>query len=259
MLPVGLVIDGKHYRDNIDISREDVLRRIENNDPQPSTTAVSPGDFVSKFEQLSEVTDGIVCILVSKVLTASHESAYQAKRHVRRKHPGVKIEIMDSRTSAGALAFVVAEAARAAQEGKTMQEVIEVARDMISRVIYLAAPESLKYLINIGRAPKSATIGEMLDVKPIIGFIDDTGLLEVVTRVRGKRKTISKVVDLIDKYADTDRPINVMVHYTDGTNDANELKEMITARYDCAQVHMAPYSPVMVSAVGPTVGIAFYS
>lgn len=130
---------------------------------------------------------------------------------------------------------------------------------MISRVIYIAAPESLKYLINIGRAPKSATIGEMLDVKPIIGFIDDTGLLEVVTRVRGKRKTISKVVDLIDKYADTDRPINIMVHYTDGTNEANELRELITARYDCAQVHMAPYSPVMVSAMGPTVGIAFYS
>jgi len=259
VLPVGLVIDGKHYRDYIDISREDILRRIENNEPQPSTTAVSPGDFVSKFEELSQITDGIVCILVSKVLTASHESAYQAKRHVRRKHPGVKIEIIDSRTSAGALAFVVAEAARVAQEGKTMQEVIEVARDMISRVIYIAAPESLKYLINIGRAPKSATIGEMLDVKPIIGFIDDTGLLEVVTRVRGKRKTISKVVGLIDKYADTDRPINVMVHYTDGTNEANELKDLITARYDCAQVYMAPYSPVMVSAMGPTVGIAFYS
>jgi len=96
-------------------------------------------------------------------------------------------------------------------------------------------------------------------VKPIIGFIDDTGLLEVVTRVRGKSKTLSRIVDLIDKYADTDRPINVIVHYTDGMEDANQLKDLILSRYDCTEVLMVPYSSVMVSAVGPTVGVAFYS
>jgi DegV family protein with EDD domain len=240
VLPVGLVIDGKHYRDYIDITRDDILRRIENMEQQPSTTAVSPGDFVHKFEELSKITDSIVCILVSRALTASHESAYQAKRHVRRQNTGAKIEIIDSKTSAGALSFVVMEAARAAQEGKTMAEVIEVARDMISRVIYIAAPETLKYLINIGRAPKSANIGEMLDVKPIIGFIDDTGLLEVVTRVRGKSKTLSRIVDLIDKYADTDRPINVIVHYTDGMEDANQLKDLIMSRYNCAEILVIP-------------------
>ena len=259
MLPVGLVIDGKHYRDYIDISRQDILKRIDDMKEQPSTTAVSPGDFVHEFEELSKTTDSIVCILVSRALTASHESAYQAKRHIRRQNTGAKIEIIDSRTSAGALAFVVMEAAKAAQQGKSMEEVIEVARDMISRVIYIAAPETLKYLINIGRAPKSATIGEMLNVKPIIGFIDDTGLLEVVTRVRGKGKTLSKIVDLIDKYADTDKPINAIIHYTDGMDDANRLNDLIIARYDCAEVIIVPYSPVMISAVGPTVGVAFYS
>jgi DegV family protein with EDD domain len=253
------VLDGKLYHDNVDITREDICQRLDTLDEKPTTAAVSPGEFVNKFEELSKSTDSIVCILVSRALTASHESAYQAKRHVRRKNTGAKIEIIDSKTSAGALAFIVMEAARAAQEGKSMEEVIETTRDMISRVIYIAAPETLKYLINIGRAPKSATIGEMLDVKPIIGFIDDTGLLEVVTRVRGKNKTISKVVDLIDKYADTDKPLNVIVHYTDGMEDANQLKDLITARYDCAEIHIAPYSPVMISAVGPTVGVAFYS
>jgi fatty acid-binding protein DegV len=224
------VIDGKHYRDGIDITRQDILQRIDEMKAQPSTTAVSPGDFVNKFEKLSKSTDSIVCILVSRALTASHESAYQAKRHVRRQNTGVKIEIVDSKTSAGALAFVVMEAAKAAQEGKSLEEVIEIAHDMISRVIYIAAPETL-----------------------------DTGLLEVVTRVRGKNKTISKVVDLIDKYADTNKPINVIVHYSDGTDDASRLKDLISARYNCREVIVTPYSPVMVSAVGPTIGVAFYS
>ncbi len=259
VLPVGLVLEGKHYRDNIDITREDICQRLDSLDEKPSTTAVSPGDFVNEFEELSKSTDSIVCILVSRALTASHESAYQAKRHIRRQNNSVKIEIIDSKTMAGALGFIVVEAARAAQQGKSMKEVTEIVRDMISRVIYIAAPESLKYLINIGRAPKSAMIGEMLDVKPIIGFVDDTGLFDVVTRVRGKRKTLSKIVDLIDRYADTDKQINVIIHYTNGADDANQLKDLITARYDCAEVCITPYTPVMIAAVGPTVGIAFYS
>ena len=254
-----MVLEGKHYRDNIDITREDICQRLDSLDEKPSTTAVSPGDFVNEFEELSKSTDSIVCILVSRALTASHESAYQAKRHIRRQNNSVKIEIIDSKTMAGALGFIVVEAARAAQQGKSMKEVTEIVRDMISRVIYIAAPESLKYLINIGRAPKSAMIGEMLDVKPIIGFVDDTGLFDVVTRVRGKRKTLSKIVDLIDRYADTDKQINVIIHYTNGADDANQLKDLITARYDCAEVCITPYTPVMIAAVGPTVGIAFYS
>jgi len=225
---------------------------------QPSTTAVSPGDFINTFTELGKTTDNIVCILVSKALTASHEAAYQAKRHIRRQNSGVNIEIIDSKTSAGALGFTVLEAARAAQQGSSVKEVIEVARDLISRVIYMAAPDTLKYLINIGRAPKSAKLGEMLDVKPIIGFVDDTGMMDVIARVRGKRKCIAKMLDLVEKYSDKGSKINVMVHYTDGIAEAEDLKDLIASRYDCGEVHITPFSPVMISAVGQMLGIAFY-
>ena len=259
VLPVGLVIDDKIYRDCIDITLEEICQRIRNLEKQPTTTAVSPGDFLNTFTELAKSTDNIVCILVSRVLTATQEVAYQTRRLIRRQYPGINIEIIDSKTSAGALGFVVLEAARAAEQNKSLGEVVEVTRDMVSRVMYLAALDTLKYLINIGRAPKSAAIGEMLDVKPIIGFVDDTGLIEVVARVRGKRKSIAKVVDLISKYIDTDRPINVMVHYSDGIEEATELRDLIAARYDCTEIYLTPYSPVMVSAVGPMVGISFYS
>ncbi len=130
---------------------------------------------------------------------------------------------------------------------------------MISRVIYLAALDTLKYLINIGRAPRSTAIGEMLNIKPIIGFVDDTGLIEVVARVRGKHKSIAKIVDLVDKYIDTDRPIHAMVHYSDGIEVGKELRDLIASRYDCAEIYLSAFSPVMVSATGPMVGRCFYS
>ncbi len=259
VLPVNLVIDGKVYRDCIDITLKEICQRFQNLEKQPTTAAVNPGDFLNTFEELSKSTDSIVCILVSKSLTATHESAYQARRLARPSCPNLNIEIIDSKTSAGALGFIVLEAARAAEQNKSLEEVVTVTRDMISRVMYLAALDTLKHLINMGRAPRTTAIGEMLNIKPIIGFVDDTGLIEVVARVRGKHKSITKIVDLVDKYIDTDQPIHVMIHYSDGSESANELKDSIAARYDCAEIYLAPFSPVMVSATGPMVGISFYS
>ena len=259
MVPVNLVIDGKVYRDCIDITLEEICQRFQNLEKQPTTTAVSPEDFVNTFTELGKATDSIVCILVSKSLTATHESAYQARRLTRPSHPNLNIEIIDSKTSAGALGFVVLEAARAAEQNKSLEEIISVTRDMIPRVMYLAALDTLKYLINIGRSPRSTAIGEMLNVKPIIGFIDDTGLVEVVARVRGKHKSIAKIVDLVDKYIDTDRPIHAMVHFSDGIEAGKELRDLIATRYDCTEIYLAPYPPAMVSATGPMVGLSFYS
>jgi len=259
VLPVGLVIDGELYHDCVDITLEEVCRRIEGLEKQPTMTAISPGEFINTFSELAESTDSIACILVSKVLTATQESAYQARRLIRSQHPNINIEVIDSKTSAGALGFVVAEAGRAAEQGKILEEVVEVARDTISRVMYLAALDTLKYLINIGRAPRLTTVGELLNVKPIIGFIDDTGLIEVVARVRGRNKSLAKVVDLMGRYVDVDLPTHIMVHYSVRIEDGEELRDMIEARYNCTEVHLTPYSPLMVSATGPMVGVSFYS
>ena len=258
VVPVGLVIDGKLHRDCIDITLEEMCRRIVTMDQQPTTSAVSPGEFVTAFNHLAESADGVVCILVSRALTATQESAYLARRMVRSQHPGLDIRVIDSRTSAGALGFIVLEAARAAAAGRPLEEVVAVTRDMVSRVYYLAALDTLRYLINTGRAPRSGGVGEMLGVKPVIGFVDDTGMTEVVARVRGRRRSLARVAELVGRYVDGGQPIHLMVHYSDGSDDAEELAALVGERYPCVERYLTPYSPVMVGATGPMVGISFY-
>lgn len=259
VVPVGMVIEGKPYRDLVDITLDEFQGMVNDLEKQPTTTAANPGDFLNVFTELTESTDSIVCILVSKTLTATQESAYQAKRLIRAEHPELNIEIIDSKTSAGALGFIVLEAARTAQQNKSLQEVVAVAQDMVFRVVYLAALDTLKYLMKIGRAPRVTSIGEMLDIKPIIGFVDDTGLIDVVARVRGKRKSLTTLVELVEKYVDTDKPIHAMVHYTNGLEQVEELKDLLISRYNCVEMYLTRLSPVMVSAVGPLVGLSVYS
>jgi DegV family protein with EDD domain len=154
--PVHLFIDGKDYRDQVDISPSEFWRIFRGLKKLPTTSAAGPGDWTSAITEMAKSTNDIVCIPVSKKLSATHEGAVQASDIMKAEYPNLNIEIIDSETGTGAQGFIVLEAARAAHAGKSLTEVVQVARDMIPRVKYFMSPDTLKYLIKIGRAPKTA-------------------------------------------------------------------------------------------------------
>jgi len=258
VVPVGLVIDGKGYRDT-DLTNEEFWR-LFNESKQPTTTnAVIPDDFTGIFRDLARSCDSIVCIVVSKALSATHEAAVQASRTVMSEQPNLKIEVIDSTTATGALGFIVIEAARAAQAGKSLEEVAEVAKNMIPRVKFIVAMDTLKYLIRSGRAPKTAVIGDVLQVKPIIGMVSGTGLVENLGRAMGKQKAMAKLAEMLKEHIEPGKPVNIMVHYTNGIAPGEELRGIVTSQVECKDVYMTPYTPVMASQTGPVVAVSFYS
>jgi fatty acid-binding protein DegV len=87
-----------------------------------TTTAASPGEFIKIFRELCNTTRHIICILVSKAMTATQESAYLARKMSDRYQSGLNIEIIDSRCFAGAMGFMVLEAARAAKAARVVEK-----------------------------------------------------------------------------------------------------------------------------------------
>lgn len=257
-VPLALNINGKPYRDQVDISPEDFWKMF--GDIKEFTTgAPALAEFTQVFEDLSKTINDIACIFVSKGLSATYEAAVQARDLFKKDNPGVNIEIVDSRTAAGAQGFIVLEMARAAQGGKNLAEVVQVANDMIPRVKFLVAMETLKYLIKGGRAPKTAYMGELFQVKPIIGMVSNTGIVENMGRARGKEKALSKVLELMAEHVDTNQPIRVNVHYTDSVEDGGQLKQLVTSRFNCSEAYLTTYTPVMSGHTGPVVAVSFYS
>jgi len=257
--PYHLIMDGEDYRDQIDITPAKFWRMFKDLKELPTTSAVSPGDYADIFTELAKSTDSIVCVIISRALSAAYKSAEIARETVMAEHPNLNIELIDSKNSVGALGFVVLEAARAAQAGKSLADVVKIAQDLVPRVKFISAFETLKYLIRGGRAPKTAVIGEVLGIKPIIGIVKPTGLVDSLGKPRGKRKAMLKLVDLVKDHADTDKPLHVMVHYTDCIEDGEELKEIVISRYNCAELYMTDLTPVMTTHTGPAVGLSFYS
>ena len=259
-VPVVLVMDGKAYRDKVDINTDELFRRLPRLKQIPTTDAPPPGDFIAAFEDLAQQgCDAVVAVLVSKVLSATNQAAQVAKSEFQEKHPDFRIDIIDSKAGAGAEGFLVLEAARAAAAGKTAGEVADVVAAMLPKVTYLTALDTMKYLIKGGRAPKLAVIGDVLNVKPIISNNKQTGMVDNVGRERGKKKAMLKMVGLISEMADATKPLHVMVHYTDSLADGEELKRLVSQRYDCRELFLTPYAAVMSCHTGPVLSLAFYA
>jgi DegV family protein with EDD domain len=258
IVPVYLVIDRKNYNDT-EISNEEFWRLFNKTKEAITTNAANPADFEAIFQRLSQKTDSICCILVSKQLSATNKAANMAKETLKEKIPSLKIEIVDSASATGAQGYIVLEAARAAEAGKNLTEVVKAAQDLQPRVKFVTVMNTLKYLIRSGRAPKAAVIGNWLNVKPLIGMVNGSGLVETLGRERGMDKAIEKIITLVKEYADTSKPLHVMVHYTDDKALGEKIKQLVTARYNCVEVYMTPYTPVMASQTGPVVAISFYS
>jgi len=258
VVPLALSINDQPYRDQVDIT-SDEFWKIFPEMKRFTTGAPAMGDFISIFADLSKSTDSIVCTFVSKALSATHEAAVQAREMFKSEQPGINIEIVDSRTAAGAQGFIILEAARAARAGKSLAEVVQVAQDMIPRAKFVLTMETLKYLIKSGRAPKTAYLGELLQVKPIIGMVNNTGVVENLGRVRGKQKAMTKLVNLMQEYIDTSKPVHLNVHYTNRIEDGEKLRDMVTSQLNCTEVYLTPFTPVMAGHTGPVLSLAFYS
>jgi DegV family protein with EDD domain len=176
-----------------------------------------------------------------------------------KSHPGIKIEVIDSRTASGAEGFIVLEMARAADAGKNLAEVVKIGTDMIPRVRYVTALDTLKLLIKIGRAPKTAYMGELFQVKPIIGMLNNTGEVENVGRARGTDKAMLKMVELIEPYITPGKPVHMNVHYSTPLENGEKFRKLIIEQFKPAELYFTPFSPVMGGAVGPVLSVSFYS
>jgi DegV family protein with EDD domain len=257
VIPIGMIINRKVYKDT-DLTNDEFWKLFHATRENITTVAINPAEFESTFTELAKITDSVVLITMSKLLSSTHNAACQAKNNLIQKQPNLKIEVMDSKQTTGAEGFIVLEAARAAQSGKTLEEVAATAQELVGKVKMYSTLSTLKYLRRSGRAPKSALIGDWLHIKPILGMTDGSGLVENPARERGLEKAIARMLELAGNSIDSNKPLHLFVHYSDNLAMGEKIKKMMTDRYKCVELYMTPYTPVITSQSGPTVAVSFY-
>jgi DegV family protein with EDD domain len=135
-----------------------------------------------------------VAVLVSSKMSGTIPSALGAKEQL----PDVPIRVVDSFGVAMSLRYCVEAAARAAQAGKSLDEIVAAAEAMRHRVHFLFAVDTLEYLHRGGRiGGAKALFGTALSIKPLLHF--ENGQIEPLMQVRTKRKAIATMLDEAEK------------------------------------------------------------
>ena len=89
--PYHLILEGKDYRDQIEITPAEFWQRFGDLKEIPTTGVPGPGELANVFAELARTTDSIVCVHISKALSAIYESFKAARETVMEEHPNLKI------------------------------------------------------------------------------------------------------------------------------------------------------------------------
>jgi len=250
-------MDGRDCRDYLDISTGEVYRLLAEGKKLPTTSAISPGEFAQVFSELVAASRAVLYIAVSRALSATYECAKLAADMVRSDNPGARIEVVDSRTSCGAMGFVALEAARRAASSGSLIEAVRRAKALVPLVKYVCIRETLRYLMRMGRAPAAAA--EALDMRQITGLSTDTGRVQLLRRLNQDEDCVEALGELVVGMVGQWKSVHAIVHFSNNRDEGERLKRLIARRLECAELYMSEYSPLITCASGPLLGVGFYS
>ncbi len=255
IVPFELVWNGQSYRDGIDITPTEVYRRLrarQEGNSWPTTSQPALGAFATLYAELSRHADGIVSIHVPEELSGTLHTARLAAEQAA----SVPVRLIDARSAAIAEGFVVLAAARAAAEGKTLEEVAAAAEATIPRVGLYATLASLEYLHRGGRIGEAAAIlGTRLRIHPIL-YLGE-GRVKVAGIARYRRQALERILDLMEERVGK-RPMCAAVFHADAGDDAAWMEGQARQRFDCEEFYVTEFTPVMGVHTGPgTIGLAF--
>jgi len=255
VIPLWLIWDDKHFKDGIDIQPDEFYQRLRGSKTMPSSSQPSAGDFISLFKQLSSDYDAIVAVLVSAKISGTVASALAAQQELS----DLRIEVVDSANVSMGLGYCVLAAAKAAVEGKSVQEVVQVAEQLSEKVHFLFAVDTLEFLRRGGRiGGAKALLGSALSIKPLLHFHE--GQIEPLMQVRTKKKALATMLDVAEERLAGKPMAAVTVLDVDNEEEGDRVAEMIRQRFSIEKVIRTTVSPVVGTHAGPgTVGMAFYA
>jgi len=251
VMPSHVIMDGKDYLET-EIDREQVYSRLRTKENLPTTSAASPGEILESFKRAIQQAKAILFISLTSGLSAIYSSAIDAKELARQQLPNTAIEVLDSLTVAGAELLIAIEAAKAANEGRSLPEVTEVADKIKQRVASFGLRESLFHFDRSGRTGKAkdwakAAIPTVtaLEISAASG-----GVVKPLLRERSVTKAIEATLNLVEERTKGGR-LHAAITHTNVPDKAEELKRKLLSRFNLAdEVYIGEAMPFVAVVNG---------
>jgi DegV family protein with EDD domain len=234
------------YCDGIDLTTDQFYPKMVASEIIPTTLVPAPADFVREYDRLAKETDEILVLTISRKLSATYDSAKQGLAERKSK---CRVELLDSRLALMGLGLIAITAAKAANKGANLKEVLALTKENIPRLDMRLAFDTLEYLRRGGRIGKAqAFFGSLLKVNPILTIKD--GEVYPAARERSRSKAIDYLVNFAAGYSHIEE---MAVEDATTPDEADSLVERLGAVFPKEKIYRSKVGPVIGAHVGPRV------
>lgn len=245
VIPLKILFEDGEYVDKVDITAEEVYERMENEIPK---TSLPDGEMIKGiFDDIkAEGYEKVMVVTISSGLSGTNNMI----RVVAEQYEGLDICVLDTKNIGIGSGFTVVEAARQAAEGvewDTLKANLEKSKEKAK--VFFHVP-TLEYLQKGGRIGLvQSVVGSMMNLKPII-TCNEEGIYHTVAKVRGKAKSVSKTLQLVEDFAATSKKYNLAIAYGGKT----ALKEAEAIRIEMKE-KLPNFEEFFFDQISPALGV----
>ncbi len=254
VLPFKIIYKDKEYTDKVDITPKEIYDKMKVEIPKSSQPSME--DLENVYKELEEQHfTHVIAIVISSGLSGT----FNAFKIVSGRFPEIKTFIFDTKSTSVCEGILLKKCGALIQEGVRFDHIIQSIPDMKRKLHFFFVFGSLEYARKGGRIGRiSGTIGELLDVKPIVSFDEELGQCFTYGKIRGRAKSLKRLVELGEEIA-KDKQCDAYIVHGNVEEDAKGVYEMLRKNPRIRNVHLIGQISAVVGVYsGPgTVGVCY--
>lgn len=216
IVPMNISIDDENYIDGVTITKDEFKQKMIESAELPKTAQPSIGRFVEVYDELGKNGDSVISIQMMRSISGTVDAARQAADITE-----TNITVVDSDFTSRSMGMIVKEAAKAAQEGKTVEEILEIVEDAKKRTTLYLTVVNLDNLIKGGRISQvMGMFSNLLNIKLFLQVIN--GKIEIIQKGRGLKSLQKKYDEIFEQMKATPNGIQEIGIMHAGLSDFNE-------------------------------------
>ena len=224
----------------------------------PKTSAVNPEQYIEYFEPFFKEGKDILYVHFSEALSGTFSNMNKALEILKEKYPERKFYSVDTKGISILGLIIIREVGDMYLQGKSPEEIVEwVENNRLNYAIYLYA-DDLNFFAKSGRINNfSAIMGSILGLHPII-HINKEGKMLSLMKVRGKKSTIKKIVEIVESTQQNIQNTRVIIGHANCLDDAKYLASLLEEKFGKLNIEYVVVNPTAGAHCGPgSMGVAF--
>ena len=240
IIPLSVSMDGRFYKDGLEITPLDIFRHVSGGGSICSTAAVNLEEYIEIFSNYRQEADAVIHFTISAEMSSCFQNATLAAQEFS------EVYVVDAENLSTGIGQLVLEAAIMARQGMAAKDIADRVNAMKKKLDVSFVLDTLEYLYKGGRCSGVAALGaNLLSLKPCIEVVG--GKMRVGKKYRGNlEKCIEKYVR--DRLADVDSLDLRRIFITHSNMDQDIVDRIQKVVEDCA-----PFEEILQTKAGCTI------